>query len=365
MNQTVMPFKLSATDESLTSHAGLALLGEFMAAMKVPAMIDHHLPLPRSGRGFMPSVYIQSLILMLHGGGRSLEDLRMLSNDDALKTALGITVPSSDAVGDWLRRMGKGSAISDLLNVRNELLAWALNQETRDAYTLDIDATQITAEKYAAQCTYKNEKGYMPIAGHLAENGLIVHEEFREGNEAPASDNRAFIKACKANMPKGKHITRLRADSATYQTDVINDCEHDGVMFAIGAKKDPAVIAAIQAIAETDWVPFGDGALASVIHSMEKTRKAFRLIVFRRGKQQELDGHGDAYFYHVIATNRTDDPATIMRWYRMRGVDDVERATLIWVEWFNNRRIMRPLGDMPPLEYEELYYRQTEYQKAA
>ncbi len=48
-----------------------------------------------------------------------------------------------------------------------------------------------------------------------------------------------------------------------------------------------------------------------------------------------------------------------------RSVDDVERATLIWVEWFNNRRIMRPLGDMPPLEYEELYYRQTEYQKAA
>ena len=48
-----------------------------------------------------------------------------------------------------------------------------------------------------------------------------------------------------------------------------------------------------------------------------------------------------------------------------RGMDDVERATLTWVEWFNNRRLMEPLGDIPPREYEENYYRQTEYQKAA
>lgn len=31
-----------------------------------------------------------------------------------------------------------------------------------------------------------------------------------------------------------------------------------------------------------------------------------------------------------------------------RGLDDVERATLTWVEWFNNRRLLRPIGDLPP-----------------
>ena len=43
---------------------------------------------------------------------------------------------------------------------------------------------------------------------------------------------------------------------------------------------------------------------------------------------------------------------------------DVERATLTWVEWFNNRRLLRPIGDVPPAEYEMLYY-QTESSKAA
>ena len=31
-------------------------------------------------------------------------------------------------------------------------------------------------------------------------------------------------------------------------------------------------------------------------------------------------------------------------------------ATLEWVDWFNNRRLMEPLGDVPPAEYEQEYY---------
>jgi len=42
-----------------------------------------------------------------------------------------------------------------------------------------------------------------------------------------------------------------------------------------------------------------------------------------------------------------------------RGLEDVERATLIWVEWFNNRRLLRPIGDLPPAEFEMMYHQKT------
>ena len=42
-----------------------------------------------------------------------------------------------------------------------------------------------------------------------------------------------------------------------------------------------------------------------------------------------------------------------------KGLDDVERATLTWVDWFNNRRLLQPIGDVPPVEY-EMMYDQTE-----
>ena len=39
-----------------------------------------------------------------------------------------------------------------------------------------------------------------------------------------------------------------------------------------------------------------------------------------------------------------------------RNVDEVEYATLEWVDWFNNRRLLEPIGDIPPAEYEAVYY---------
>jgi len=48
--QTVLPFKLAATDESLTAYGGLALVGEYLRAMGVGELIDHELPLPAARR---------------------------------------------------------------------------------------------------------------------------------------------------------------------------------------------------------------------------------------------------------------------------------------------------------------------------
>lgn len=48
-----------------------------------------------------------------------------------------------------------------------------------------------------------------------------------------------------------------------------------------------------------------------------------------------------------------------------RGLDDVVRATLSWVEWFNNRRLLRPIGDRPPAEFEMMYHQQTESSNVA
>jgi hypothetical protein len=39
-------------------------------------------------------------------------------------------------------------------------------------------------------------------------------------------------------------------------------------------------------------------------------------------------------------------------------VEAVELATLKWVDWFNHRRLMQPLGYVPPAELESMYYQQ-------
>ena len=56
----------------------------------------------------------------------------------------------------------------------------------------------------------------------------------------------------------------------------------------------------------------------------------------------------------VIGLYKTEVIRSLGPW---RGVDHVELETLIWVSWFNNQRLLEPLGYVPPVEFEERYYR--------
>jgi len=327
MSQTVLSFKLEKTNDEISSQAGLALFGEFIDGLGLSGLLDRHLPGPGSAVGYQPSQFVVPLVLMLHGGGRSLEDLRQIRLDAGLRELLGLDkLPSSDATGDWLRRMGAGDGLAGLGRSNRDFSRRVLRSEKHTDYTLDIDASQVVAEKQEAKWTYKGERGYMPIVGHLAQNGLVIGEEFREGNDSPGARNLPFITYCARQMPKGKRIAHLRADSATYQASVFNWCEGKKISFAIAADMDTAVKATISAIPESDWRPYQDGFIAESVHSMNKTKKSFRLIVVKRPMQRELfeDEQRDqkklSERYHVIASNRVGQSAEeTLRWYHLRG----------------------------------------------
>jgi transposase InsO family protein len=43
-----------------------------------------------------------------------------------------------------------------------------------------------------------------------------------------------------------------------------------------------------------------------------------------------------------------------------RSLEEVEFATLEWVDWFNRKRLLSSIGDIPPAEFEELYHARQE-----
>ena len=324
MPQTVLPYKLEKTKDTITPHSGLALVGEFAHGLRLPGKLDFRMPSPGSNAGYKPSEHVMPLILMFHGGGRSLEDLRQIRMDTGLRRILQMErMPSSDAVGDWLRRMGEDDGLDGLESVNRELLRVGLQDDDLREYTLDIDATQIVAEKRDAKRTYKGERGYMPIAGHLAENGMVVADEFRSGNTSPGSRNLEFIRHCTNQMPEGRRIAHLRSDSAAYQAKVFNWCDDQSITFAIGADLDCAVLDVIAAIPDDDWKPYKGSErdmIAETVHCMNRTRKAFRLIVLRRPCQQKLFEESDtSQRYTLIASNRDEMAEETIKWYNHRG----------------------------------------------
>jgi transposase InsO family protein len=65
------------------------------------------------------------------------------------------------------------------------------------------------------------------------------------------------------------------------------------------------------------------------------------------------DSYDNALAESVIGLFKTE---VIRRRGPWRSLDAVEFATLEWVDWFNNRRLLEPIGNIPPAEAEARYY---------
>jgi hypothetical protein len=267
---------------------------------------------------------------MLSGGGRALDDLRELSSDQGLRESLDLSVPSADATGDWLRRVGAQGGQERMNRINRRTLKKILRSGKRNCYTLDIDATFIESHKRDAKYSYHNEPGYYPMTGWLAEEELCLGYEFREGNESPSAGNLEFIKFCQRQLPRGKRIGLLRSDSAAYNSMVIGYCQRKKMRFVIAADKDAAVVAAIAYLPESAWrelpADLGVGRYAETTHAFNNEKvEAFRLIVIRRPYQRKfLNENGEeqreeSERYFAYATDLECEAADVIRTYNDRG----------------------------------------------
>ena len=332
IQQTVFPFKMETTKERLTAHGGLALMAEFNHGIGLRELTDRFLPAPGSNRGFDPSVMVDSLILMMQGGGRTLEDLRELKSEQGLMKLIGRNeIPEPDTVGDWLRRMGDHKTgevgLRGLDRVEEKINERILRRDGVKEYTLDADAMEIIGDKADALFTYHGDKGYMPMVGYLYETPVCIYDEFREGNVAPAFGQKGFYLECKRRMPLGKRIGFYRADSASYQAELFNQLEADRVKYGVTADQDKAVKSLIASIKVDQWKEPVRGCgyeLAEAVHCMEKTKQAFRLVIKREVRRQgELfEAKESPYFYHVVATNWLEEEKSsqeVLEWHNQRG----------------------------------------------
>src|SRR6266568_4785215 len=289
--QLILPIKLERSSERLTSLGGLVVLEELARRVGLWEEVDCVLEGPKSGRGYQPREFVQPLVWMLHAGGRRLEDLRELRAEQEVLKKLGLeAVPDGGTTGDWLRRQGEAGAEA-LKQVNQKLIAGCLGQEPEEVI-LDVDATEIEAEKSDAEWTYNHVQGYMPLVGYV--DGICVGHEFREGNVSPGA--------------------------------VIDYYSQPGRTFTITADQDVAVKREIKNLPPSAWKPYRtaegmatDREIAETVHTMNHTRQAFRLIVLRWLNPQPSLFEAEPCGYHVVATNREEGAAEVIWKHNGRG----------------------------------------------
>ena len=228
-------------------------------------------------------------------------------------------------------------------NVNKSLLQSALHRCSK--VTLDIDATEIVANKACAQWTYNKNKGFMPMVGHIAETGQIVAMDFRAGNISPAQDNLGFIKQCQQSLPDSCSVAALRIDAAGYQTKIIQYCDEQDINYAIRAKSSAAMREQIEAISDSDWQPLLDKYGETVLEQdtyrtsfcIGNYDVPFTLVIQRTAIQGQAsldlpspkgaeEMNSGSYIYRAIATNRDElSDSQVVHWYNQRAEDSENR----------------------------------------
>ena len=105
--------------------------------------------------------------------------------------------------------------------------------------------------------------------------------------------------------------------------------------------------------------------VAGVIHHSDRGSQYLSIRYSERmtaaGVEPSVGTTGDSYD-NALAETIIGLYKTEVIYHRgpWRNIDAVEYATLEWVDWFNNRRLLEPIGNIPPAEFEMAYYRLQE-----
>lgn len=210
----------------------------------------------------------------------------------------------------------------------------------------------------AARCTVERLMKTLGLHGAVRGGGFVVTTRPDETAVVPDLVDRHFT-ATRPNQLWVSDFTYVStADGFTYTAFVIDVFARRIVGWKVShAMRTDFVLDALeQALHQR-----GDAAVTGLVHHSDRGVQYVSMRYTERledaGIAPSVGSRGDSYdnalAESVIGLYKTE---VIGRRDRWRNLEAVEFATLRWVDWFNHRRLLGPIGFVPPAEFEASYY---------
>ncbi len=359
-----LPFQLDPepATEMLTSYGGVPLVVQAFRSLGLPQAIEQHVRIKQRERGYDESTFIESFVILNAVGGECLEDFEQLRADAGLAELIGHGMPSPEAARNFLYEFHEDAKIEEAqLRLKGEEKAYipeetvalqglaAVNRQAiaemgrrcpdQKLATVDQDAKIIESRKREAKSTYEGSRGYQPMLAVWAETGLILSDEFRDGNVPAMMGPLAGAKAAFGALPATVETLYYRADSASHEHELMewlrNPEREDGpkgfIGFAISARMSGALAKAIATVPEKEWkmvkeetdavrscaeVPFVPGE-----HREKNDSQPLRYIAIRIEKKQgDLYDDGSRVRHFAVVTNIEEwTAAKLIQWHREKA----------------------------------------------
>jgi len=204
----------------------------------------------------------------------------------------------------------------------------------------------IENEKQDARFSYKKTKAYPP--GFAFIGRIPVHIENRNGNTPAGYGQKETIGRCLVNLNKeGIPVSAFRGDSASYQKEVIELMDRQGIKFYIRMQDFKGIGETFAGLKDWQAVRINEQKkeVCSTSYSFKGSDKTYRVVVTRTLKiSNQLDAfEGRAYHYQTIITNDNDkSEQEVIGCYNQRG--DSQKSNCYKLNDFNLSHL--PFMDM-------------------
>ena len=311
--------KIGFAETTLSSHAGAVLLKDLMTRLSLAETLDQEIDVKERESGYRVSESIFGLAFNLILGGDCLDDLDVLRGDPGTLALLGVEkIIAPRTAGDFLRRFQIGD-ICDFQRALRQIADQVRPHQTSDICTIDLDPSifeQCSQSKEGSRMAYNGEVGYHPMFAFWAEEGEMLAAHLMAGNRYPPSKVDWFFEqlVLKA-VPAGK-ILQVRADSAFYIWDFIQNLERRGIVYAITADQTQGMLTRIAAIPEKEWSRYSNESQTQLAEfRYAPTHQAERRYVVKRRLHTDKKRKKTYYIYHVVVTNdRKRTKKQLMKW---------------------------------------------------
>ena len=332
--------KIEQSKEKITPFGGLVVFADLLKFLDIESRLNNILPKPNSNCGLLSSTKIIPSIISMVCGGRGFSDIDKIGKDKVIKTIFDISrIPDSSTINRFYNRYGdsKGDiatskSITELGNLSIEIAIKGLRKQKVTEVCLDQDATYMKVYNVEAKKCYKGFKAYSSLTCFIDGCGYCIDEEFRNGNVSPSSGLLSqLVRVHKKLSSRNIKVSKLRNDSAAYQSDIFNYCIDNDIEFYIGAREDVSIGEAVYNIPSESWKRYHDKygikspneEISEFIHSMDKTKESFRVVVIRKKIESNQitipELLGENYEYRFIATNSTLPAEEVVHFYNERG----------------------------------------------
>ena len=345
--------------DAVTPHAGSALLIDLGRRSGVLAAAERHLPAKRSSKGLAQGQFVESFVLLSALGGDCLDDFGHLRRDRGLAALLGYELPAPATARQWLDRFHEPALLAErpaqgsfipaesagLAGLRTlvegTVRAYAATVPVGTSVTLDVDAHLVESAKASALPTYEGFTGYQPALVAWAETGLVLADEFRDGNVPAGVGLDRLVDAAYTALPGGEWTVQVRSDSAAYQGALLDHWAARGWRFAVSADMSPQLRAEIEVLPGQAWQVWETEAQGMVREwaevpfvpsraSERRDASPYRYLAIRvRSPQGTLFADETSVRHFAVVTNDWQtEGRTLLAWHRGKAgtIEQVHRT---------------------------------------